>query len=397
MEAGTMWYRILLLVLGMGWGHACLSQRPITAGRVEVIHSRILDEARTCQISLPSSYAWAPDRRYPVLYLLDGEANFLHTAGSVGFLSSTGEIPELIIVAITSTVRIRDFTQTDWSSHWIGGGGASHFKSFLSRELIPDIEKKYRSNGFRILFGHSAAGQFVLYTMTAEPSLFNAYAALSPSLDWDDNLPQRSLAESFAQTDSLKAFLYFAWSDDSGQALAADQGLLETLKSRSPGGFRWAAKAFPDETHMSMPLLAQIDALRQLFCGYRFHDDLLDKGFAFAEQHFQMVSQTVGYAIPVPEEIINNFGYNELDKGHFQEAIAFFRRNVQQNPNSANAFDGLADGYEKAGMWHEAIAASAKAVELAKKYHAPDPDYYSAHAKKIRARSKANADMQIKP
>ena len=70
-------------------------------------------------------------RSYPVLYVLDGESNFIHTVGSLSFLSSQGEIPELIVVAITSTVRIRDFTQTDWSSHWIGGGGAKNFKSFL--------------------------------------------------------------------------------------------------------------------------------------------------------------------------------------------------------------------------------------------------------------------------
>lgn len=389
--------RIFCLVLFAVWAKACLCQAPVSAGHLEVIHSRILGETRTCQICLPASYSWAPDRRYPVLYVLDGETHFLHTAASADFLSAQGEIPELIVVAITSTVRIRDFTQTDWSSHWIGGGGANNFKRFLSSELIPDIEKKYRTNGFRILFGHSAAGQFVLYTLTAEPALFNAYAAFSPSLDWDDYLPQRSLQESFEHSDSLKAFLYFAWSDDFGEALAVDQGILETLKAKSPQGFRWAAKAFPEETHMSIPLLAQIDALRQLYLGYRFHNDLLDKGFAFAEQHFQKASETVGYSIPVPEEIINNFGYNELDKGHFQEALTYFRLNVKQNPHSANAFDGLADGFEKAGMWHEAVAASEKAVELAKKYHLPNPAYYSAHAQKIKNRSKSNAEKEIKP
>ena len=365
-----------------------ISNAQIAMGKKQTIYSKILNEDRTYQIYLPQSYEWATDRSYPVLFVLDGESNFIHTVGSSSFLSAQGEIPELIIVAITSTVRIRDFTQTDWSSHWIGGGGAKNFKSFLSKELIPNIEKEYRTNSYRILSGHSASGQFVLYTLTSEPTLFNAYFAVSPSLDWDNNLPQRSLEESFVKSDSLRSFLYVARSDDAGQALADYMKLVETLELKSPKGFRWVSKAFQDETHSSIPLLATIDALRQLFDGYRLHNDLLVNGFKFAEKHFHEVSEKVGYTIKVPEEIINNFAYEELDKGNIQMAIDFFKRNIEQNPNSANAHDGLADGYEKAGMWKEAIESSNKAVELANKYNDPDLSYFMEHAKKITDRSK---------
>src|SRR5690606_11578102 len=143
-----MSYRNIFLIL-------FLTFFPVVFGQVQVIHSNILNEDRTYQVFLPESYQWAADRSYPVLYLLDGESNSMHTVGSVSFLSATGEIPELIIVSIISTIRIRDYTQTDWPEQWIGGGGASNFKSFLSNEFIPKIESDYRSNGFRILSGHS--------------------------------------------------------------------------------------------------------------------------------------------------------------------------------------------------------------------------------------------------
>jgi len=353
-------------------------------GQSQVIHSNILDENRTYQVYLPESYLWAVDRKYPVLYVLDGESNFLHTVGSSSFLSAEGEIPELLVVAITSTVRIRDFTQTDWSSHWIGGGGAKNFKDFLLKELIAKIERDYRTNGFRILSGHSAAGQFVLYTLTDQPSLFNAYFAISPSLNWDNNLPQKSLEESFSKTDSLKAFLYFAWSDDFGKPLEDDLKLAQTLATKSPRGFRSASKSFPNETHGSVTLLAQIDALRQLYFGYRYTDDLIVYGFKFAEKHFQDVSKEIGYTIPVPEDIINNFGYEELNKGNIQEAIKLFKNNIKQNPNSANAFDSITDAYEKAGMLNEAMASIEKAVELATKFNNPNLRYIINHAKKIK-------------
>ena len=323
-----------------------------------------------------------------MLYVLDGESNFIHTTATVDFLSSASEIPELIIVAITSTIRIRDFTQTDWSSHWIGGGGANNFKSFLSKELIPEIEKDFRINKFRILSGHSAGGQFVLYTLSSEPALFNAYFSISPSLDWDDNLPQRSLEESFEHTDSLKAFLYFAWSDDLGQALANDQKLLETLKTKSPKKFRWIGKGYPEETHSSISLPAQIDALRQLYAGYRLHNDLLVNGFNFAEKHFKEVSNKVGYTIPVPEDVINNFGYEALNNGNIKEAMDFFKHNIDQNPNSANAFDSMADAYEEAGMWDEALKSSERAVELANKYGDPGLSNFIKHTNRIKEKYK---------
>jgi uncharacterized protein len=382
-----IYFTLSVLCLNIGFG-----QDRVVIGQKQTIHSNILQEDRTYQIYLPESYHWALDRSYPVLYVLDGESNFLHTVGSVNFLSSHGEIPELIVVAITSTVRIRDFTQTDWSSHWIGGGGAINFKSFLSEELLPTVEKDFRTNRFRILSGHSAAGQFTLYCLSSQPSLFNAYFAISPSLDWDNNLPQRSLEESFINTDSLRSFLYVARSDDAGQALADYLKLVETLESKSPKGFRWFSKAFSDETHSSIPLLAQIDALRQLYNGYRLHNDLLINGIEFAEKHFEGVSNKVGYKILVPEDIINNLGYEELEKGEIKEAILIFKRNIRQNPNSANAFDSLADAYEEAGMWNEAIESSERAVELAGKYNNPNLNYFIEHARIIKEHHKSEND-----
>jgi predicted alpha/beta superfamily hydrolase len=188
-----MIHRILaFLVLSAAFCNAAADDR-IVIGQAQRIHSAVLNEDRSYRVYLPPSYRWAKDRSYPVLYLLDGGEQFVHTAASVDYLATYGEIPEMIVVGVDSTVRVRDFTQSDWSSHWIGGGGAGNFKRFLSTELIPTVERTYRANGFPALSGHSAGGQFALYCLTSEPSLFHAYMVLSPSLDWDDNLPQRSL------------------------------------------------------------------------------------------------------------------------------------------------------------------------------------------------------------
>jgi predicted alpha/beta superfamily hydrolase len=381
---------IALLLLGFGIGTG--TEDPIVIGETRRIHSAVLNEDRVYRVSLPESYGWAKDRRYPVLFLLDGQTHFVHVAGSVAYLAQQGDIPEMIVIGIDSTVRVRDFTQSDWPSHWIGGGGASHFKRFLSTELIPDVDKHYRADKFRVLSGHSAGGQFALYCLTTDPSLFQAYFAISSSLDWDDNLPQRSLEQSLKATQELKAFLYVARCDDSGRPLADYEKLVETLKTNSPQGFRWFERPYPDETHGSVALLAHIDALRQLYSGYRFHPDMAAKGLAFAEQHFRDVSKKVGWPLAVPESVMNELGYAALSQNKTEDAISLFKRNVEANPNSANAYDSLADGYAKAAMWEEAVSASERAAALAVEFDLPNRAEFIARAKRMHERLKQSSE-----
>lgn len=378
--------RLFSLLLVLCCSVATHAGEPILIGRTATMRSAVLEEQRTFHVFLPRSYDWAKDRRYAVLYLLDGETHARHTAAAVEFLGSQGEIPEMIVVAIDSTVRIRDFTQTDWPEAWAGGGGAASFKRFLATELIPRIEAEYRTNGFRVLDGHSASGQFALYVLTEDPALFDAYVAVSPSLDWDGELPRRSLGASFESRAELPKFLYFARSDDTGEALAQDERLVETLRTKGPRGFRWHAAAFPGETHGTVPLLAQIDALRRLYDGYRFHPDLAAKGIAFADEHFAAVSKRVGWTLPVPETVINDLGYAALGEGRTGDAIALFERNVSENPNSANAYDSLAEGYAAAGEWAKAAAAEERAVALAKEFGNPNLPYFLEQSRKLNDR-----------
>ena len=377
-------FAFLLIALCFG---AAGSAQPVVVGESRRIHSSVLGEDRHYRVHLPESYKWAKDRRYPVLYLLDGATHFLHASASVSHLAAQGDIPEMIVVAIDSTVRIRDFTQSDWATAWVGGGGAANFRRFLSDELIPAVERTYRTDGFRVLSGHSAGGQFVLYCLTAQPSLFKGYLAFSPSLDWDDNLPRKSLEKSFETADRpLEAFLYVARSDDSGRALADYERLVETLKTKAPKGLRWHSDAFPDETHGSIPLLAQIASLRRLYAGYRFHPDMLEKGLAHAEKHFADVSRVVGWPLPVPESVINSLGYDALSAKKIDAAIALFRRNVEAHPYSANAYDSLADGYAEAERWAEAARAAERAAALAVEHDVANRAYFVERAGKLKSR-----------
>ena len=161
---------------------------------------------------------------------------------------------------------------------------------------------------------------------------------------------------------------------------------------RSPKGFRWHEQAFPDETHTSLPLRAQIDALRSLYSGYKLREGMVDQGLSAVQKHYEEVSEMLGQTIAVPENVINDLGYAALSQGRFPDAIALFKSNVDANPNSANAYDSLADGYAKAEQWQEAARASDKALALATQLGLPNSSYFAQQAKKMNDRLKHGSE-----
>ena len=132
----------------------------IKIGEKFSLRSQILDEERPYWVCFPASYNDSI-QRYPVLYLLDGDAHFQSASGVVQFMSAgpnnNFQIPELIIVAIPNTNRDRDLTPTHSKISWDGkeaafletSGGGNTFLQFIRDELFPWIESTYRTLPYR--------------------------------------------------------------------------------------------------------------------------------------------------------------------------------------------------------------------------------------------------------
>ncbi|WP_257385073.1 alpha/beta hydrolase-fold protein [Tahibacter caeni] len=373
---------LFLSLLGCVAAHAA---EPVTIGQLYAIHSPTLAEDREYRVHLPASYRWATNRRYPVLYLLDGRTRFGHTATAVEALAAAGDIPEMIVVAVDSTdQRARDFTPSG-SEAVAGSGGADKFKRFLSTELIPSVEQEYRANGFRILSGHSLGGLFVLHSLSAEPALFQAYIALAPNLDWDNKLAQRALQKTFEADSTIKGYAYVARADDGGAVLTDFEALADTFKNKAPPGLRWQASAFPQESAATVPLPAQVEALRGLYQGYRLPAADYAKGLANAEEHFSKVSRLVGTPLAITEEALSGVAHAQLDTKP-KDALKLFQRNLDANPNSADAHMGMAEAFAKNNKWKDAAREADRAVALAAEYQQPAPAqaYYKDKAAKIK-------------
>jgi len=196
----------ILFLLLAAYGFAQNQTTPVTLNRTEVhkLTSVYNNATYPIFVSLPSSYN-SSDKVYPVVYMLDAYSSFGIVTQMAKLLAFNNELPELIIVGISSEGgskefnynRARDYTPTliqpenlPESSRSLvpASGGASKFLNFIINELIPFIEPKYRiNNNDRTLIGHSLGGLFVGYTLLQEQSIFYRYVMISPALFWDNN------------------------------------------------------------------------------------------------------------------------------------------------------------------------------------------------------------------
>jgi len=166
-------------------------------------------------VGLPESYAKEPERRYPVLYLLDGQWDFNLINALSGGLRYDKVAPEFLIVGISyagvapdyGKLRGEDYTPTrshpSYAKEAYGGDGAK-FLAFLEQNILPSVEQRYRVDASqRTLSGASLGGLFTLYALIEKPDLFQSYLALSPAVGWDDRYIFRRERELHAQRPRL--------------------------------------------------------------------------------------------------------------------------------------------------------------------------------------------------
>ncbi len=169
----------------------------VVSKRVDTIHSAILNEDRYLWVHIPDMAVGSSKKIYPVIYVLDGQVYFDTVNDILSRLSKeTGKnaATEMIVVGIGNIwQRYRDYTPTNiTSSPWVDiytaptTGGGNKFISFLEKELFPHINATCPASSTRILIGHSLGGLIAMDILLNHSSMFNYYAALDPSMWWDD-------------------------------------------------------------------------------------------------------------------------------------------------------------------------------------------------------------------
>lgn len=164
----------------------------------ERFRSRFLRNQRTLIVYTPPGYDDQPERRFPVLYLQDGQNLF---DGATSFIPgqdwcvgetadeciNAGTVEPLMIVGIYNTkARLREYTPTPAPT--LGGGRADRYGKFLIEEVKPFVEREYRTLSgpqHTGIGGSSLGGLVSLHLGLKHPGIFGRIAALSPSVWWN--------------------------------------------------------------------------------------------------------------------------------------------------------------------------------------------------------------------
>ena len=157
-----------------------------------------LGRTRRVWIYLPPDYATSA-RRYPVLYMHDGQNVFdaaTSYAGEWGVdealdsLHAAGD-PGAIVVAVDNGQQLRMNEYSPWAHPRHGGGEGDAYADFLANTLKPWIDRHYRtrpgpeSTG---IMGSSMGALISLHAAFRHPGVFGRVGVFSPSLWYSDSV-----------------------------------------------------------------------------------------------------------------------------------------------------------------------------------------------------------------
>ena len=178
-----------------------------------VLRSDLTGKEHLISLGLPHLYPDEPEKKWPVVYLIDANYYFGMVTDIVRSMSWCGMTQDAIVVGIgyvaearleeawhdVMVMRDHDLTpgqdevyEKEWSENRkreVRTGGADKFLEFIDSELIGLVESKYRvDENERTLAGHSFGGLFALFAMLQKPELFRNYVACSPSTDYKEQI-----------------------------------------------------------------------------------------------------------------------------------------------------------------------------------------------------------------
>lgn len=252
-------------------------------GDIVIIASKILHENRTIYIHCPKTDSDNINKRFPVLYLLDGESHFDMLSQYADYLGrwDVKAIPQMIVVGIVNTKRTRDLTPTVSIINYFGkpdtaatswmkpSGGNEEFLQFIHEELMPYVDANYKTQSYKVLAGHSFGGIASINCLLTHPAMFDAYIAISPSFWWDREYILKLADKTLQKGNELNKALFYS---DAGEGIS-DSSTFHTnllrfdsiVSAKKINGLVYNYKYYPAETHMTEPVIAYYDALRFVF------------------------------------------------------------------------------------------------------------------------------------
>jgi predicted alpha/beta superfamily hydrolase len=334
----------------------------------EEVFSPKLNEKREITIGLPPSYLTNPNKKYPLLIVLDGDYLFDPFQGALNYGAYWDDLPEVILVGINQNKNNeRETDCTIDQSTGLPDEKGNQFFEFIGMELVAYMEKKYRIAPFKIIAGHDITAGFLNFYLYKEKPLFEAYISMSPELAtaMEQNIPDRF--------NVLEQPIYYYQSTADGDVKKMQARIKEldnALKTITKPTINYKFDEFKGASHYSLVLHSIPNALYQFFSVYQpistaeFLEKIvvLPSGYVdYLINKYSVLEKSLNIKMPIrindfkaiEAAILKNKAYAEFDK-----LADLARKNY---PKTMLADYHMAMMYEKTGE----IKKAAKAYQIA--------------------------------
>jgi len=362
----------------------------IIIGKVDSLYSKVLKEQREFWVYTPENFD--SKKRYPVVYVLDASGHFHSVTGLITRLTPW-QMPQSIVVGITNTDRLRDFTPTNVKfsrkHNTETSGGANNFAKFLNEELHCLIAENYSIENNTTLVGHSTAGLFAIYSYLSNDSVIDNFIAIDPSLWWDNENLVKQSQKRINNVNLRDKSLYVAVANNIGERMDTTkvrrdrseitEGIRANLKfhdvlskNKKDLDFEW--EYFKNEDHGSIIIPGQYNGFKSVFSWFPFKELWrlnTPQGYSAEEltgpfyEHYKKLSVRMKREMKPDWALVNEIATFMLE-GHDlpKKALAYLEMNAYFHPNNSKSFVALGDFYMSQKDKDDAISNYKKAIEI---------------------------------
>ena len=313
--------KLILLIL---FSTSVFSQKTVIS-----FDSKVLGESREITIGLPASLEKNPEKKYPILILLDGDYLFDPFYSALKYGAHWDEMPETIIVGISQNKNNDRYNDCGYDDEdGVPAKKGAQFFEFIAAELLPFIEQKYPVAPFRIIAGHDTTAGFLNFFLYKDNPIFNSYISLGTELApyMDDRIPER--------LSKLKQPVFYYHSNGGGdlkEIQIAIKNLDSKIKQLTNPLLNYKFDNFAGASHFSLVLHSIPNALYHLFESYKpissaeYNEKIavLSSGYVdYLATKYDDLYKNLGVKIPVrindfkaiETAILKNKYYSDLDK-----------------------------------------------------------------------------------
>ncbi len=276
---GKLWVPMFLLAIAVA---GCSSKDDTKKNEESIInftrYSESVKDTFYISIQLPAEYFKSGEKKFRTAVLVDGNFYFPMMASIASQYETAGLLEPIILVGVgyksfksMDSLRVRDYLYPKAlpSDEMEAIGGGQNFYTFLTKELLPEIDSRYRTDGNRkSLLGHSFGGYFVLYSLLNQlqnkTNDFDTFISASPSL-WYNNFYLNQLPEQLAQHEGrMGIFLSVGGLEDSTWSVKPLKDFTAEIQKRNIKDLQIRTRIYNDLDHMDVAVLSFTKGLQEL-------------------------------------------------------------------------------------------------------------------------------------